>query len=86
MIGLEKTVVQQQMDATDRQIDRLVYELYRLTEEKFNIVEEGRAPKAAEFSACPIARSTNTGSKTKRVAGRIGRIPGLCNDSHSGLR
>jgi hypothetical protein len=44
MIGLEKTVVQQQMDATDRQIDRLVYELYGLTEVEINIVEGGTAP------------------------------------------
>ncbi len=30
-----------QIDATDRQIDRLVYELYGLTEEEIRIVEEG---------------------------------------------
>jgi hypothetical protein len=30
-----------QIDATDRQIDRLVYELYGLTEEEIKIVEEG---------------------------------------------
>jgi hypothetical protein len=35
----EKTVLQAQMEATDRQIDRLVYELYRLTEEEIKIVE-----------------------------------------------
>jgi hypothetical protein len=29
-----------QIDATDRQIDRLVYELYGLTEEEIRIVEE----------------------------------------------
>ncbi len=43
MIGPEKIVVQQQIDAPDRQIDWLVYELYRLIEEKINIVEEGTA-------------------------------------------
>ena len=29
-----------QIDATDRQIDQLVYELYGLTEEEVRIVEE----------------------------------------------
>jgi len=32
--------LQRQIDATDRQIDRLVYELYGLTEEEIKIVEE----------------------------------------------
>ncbi len=34
-----KTVVQRQIDATDKQIDRLVYGLYGLTEEEVGIVE-----------------------------------------------
>ena len=37
----DKTVLQRQIDATDRQIDRLVYELYELTDEEMGIVEEG---------------------------------------------
>ena len=37
----DKTVIQRQIDATDRQIDRLVYELYGLTEEEIQIVDEG---------------------------------------------
>jgi hypothetical protein len=36
-----KTVIQRQVDTTDQQIDRLVYELYGLTEEEIRIVEEG---------------------------------------------
>ena len=36
----EKTRIQRQIDATDRQIDALVYELYGLTEEEIRIVEE----------------------------------------------
>jgi hypothetical protein len=36
----EKTVVQRQIDATDRKIDELVYELYGLTEEEIKTVEE----------------------------------------------
>ena len=37
--GHEKTHIQRQLDATDRQIDRLVYELYGLTEEEIAVVE-----------------------------------------------
>ncbi|MCX6644740.1 MAG: restriction endonuclease subunit R, partial [bacterium] len=35
----EKDTIQRQIDATDRQIDLLVYELYELTEEEIGIVE-----------------------------------------------
>jgi adenine-specific DNA-methyltransferase len=38
----EKTAIQRQIDATDKQIDQLVYELYGLTEEEIKIVEGGR--------------------------------------------
>jgi len=37
--GHEQTMIQRQIDATDRQIDKLVYELYGLTEEEIAIVE-----------------------------------------------
>jgi hypothetical protein len=51
MIGLHKqlheartpqdqTGLQRRIEATDRQIDALVYELYALTEEEIGIVEE----------------------------------------------
>ncbi len=33
--------MQRQIDATDKQIDRLVYELYGLTEEEIGVVEGG---------------------------------------------
>jgi type I restriction-modification system DNA methylase subunit len=36
----EKTLLQRQIDATDRKIDELVYELYGLTDEEIKIVEE----------------------------------------------
>jgi hypothetical protein len=36
----DKTRLQREIDATDRQIDQLVYELYELTEEEIKIVEE----------------------------------------------
>jgi len=35
----DKTTLQRQIDATDRQIDRLVYELYDLTDKEIQIVE-----------------------------------------------
>lgn len=35
----EQTALQRQIEATDRQIDRFVYELYGLTEEEIRIVE-----------------------------------------------
>lgn len=38
--GHAKEALQRQIDATDRQIDRLVYELYGLTEDEIRIVEE----------------------------------------------
>ena len=38
-IERERTVIQHQIDATDRQIDQLVYELYELTDEEIEIVE-----------------------------------------------
>jgi len=36
----DQTVIQRQIDATDRQIDLLVYELYGLTDDEIKIVEE----------------------------------------------
>jgi len=41
--GHEKTLLQRQIEATDKQIDRLVYELYGLTEGEIRIVEEATA-------------------------------------------
>ncbi len=35
----EKTLFARRIDSTDRQIDKLVYELYGLTEEEIKIVE-----------------------------------------------
>jgi hypothetical protein len=42
-IEREQTVIGAQISATDRQIDRLVYELYGLTEDEIRIVEEATA-------------------------------------------
>jgi len=35
-----KSLIQRQIDATDKQIDQLVYELYGLTDKEIRIVEE----------------------------------------------
>jgi len=35
----ERTLLERQISATDREIDRLVYELYGLTEDEIKIVE-----------------------------------------------
>ncbi len=40
-ISQETTIIQRQINAADRQIDRLVYELYGLTEEEIKVVERG---------------------------------------------
>jgi hypothetical protein len=37
----DRELYQRQIDATDRQIDALVYELYALTPEEIEIVEQG---------------------------------------------
>ncbi|MBU4405046.1 MAG: N-6 DNA methylase, partial [Acidobacteria bacterium] len=39
----EKELIQRQIEATDREIDQLVYELYGLTEDEIKIVEDGTA-------------------------------------------
>ena len=36
----EKELIQRRIDATDKEIDRLVYDLYGLTEKEIRIVEE----------------------------------------------
>lgn len=38
--GHELTLIERQIDTTDRQIDQLVYELYRLTDEEIEVVEK----------------------------------------------
>jgi predicted type IV restriction endonuclease len=39
-IDHDKKFIQRRIDATDKQIDQLVYELYELTEKEIRIVEE----------------------------------------------
>ena len=38
----QKTVIQRQIDATDAEIDRLVYDLYGLTKKEIAVVEGAR--------------------------------------------
>ena len=45
----DKTLYQRQSEATDRQIDALVYELYELTEEEIAIVESGGGKELPAF-------------------------------------
>lgn len=45
LLKAQKEIIQRQIDATDAEIDRLVYELYDLTPEEIAIVE-GKAKKA----------------------------------------
>jgi hypothetical protein len=49
----EKAALQRRIDSTDRQIDRLVYELYDLTEEEIAVVE-GTATDAFSPMARPL--------------------------------
>ena len=39
----EKTVLQRQIETTDRQIDQLVYDLYGLSDDEIRLVEEATA-------------------------------------------
>jgi len=40
-VSHDQTILRRQIDATDRQIDQLVYELYGLTDDEIAIVEAG---------------------------------------------
>ena len=44
----ERTLLQRRIEAADRQIDRLVYELYDLTEEEIGIVEAASGVKESD--------------------------------------
>jgi hypothetical protein len=40
----EWTVIERRIEATDREIDRLVYDLYGLSDDEIKIVEEATQP------------------------------------------
>lgn len=54
----DKTTIERQIEATDQQIDRLVYELYGLTEDEIRIVEGASSPSApsADTAALEVHR------------------------------
>jgi hypothetical protein len=39
----QKSIIQRQIDHTDSEIDRLVYDLYDLTKEEIAIIEDGQS-------------------------------------------
>lgn len=58
----DRTRLQRQIDATDREIDRLVYDLYGLTEEEIAIVEETTVARGSEV--CENTTDEDAGSST----------------------
>jgi hypothetical protein len=56
-IERERTVIGHQISATDRQIDNLVYELYGLTEDEIQIVEEATRPDSRCCGDCDNIRT-----------------------------
>ena len=52
--GHERTAIQRQIEATDRQIDNLVYELYGLTEDEIKIVDEALSPSNIPANLDPV--------------------------------
>ncbi len=56
----DKTALQRQIHAIDRQIDRLVYELYGLTEDEIKMVEEGDFPSKLTQSVAEIENAENS--------------------------
>lgn len=63
-----QTSVQAQIDATDKQIDQIVYELYGLTPEEIRIVEEGSA--SAKVESTDVAeRYASSAIETSRPDG-----------------
>lgn len=55
--GQAKAMIQRQIDATDRQIEKLVYELYGLSENEIKVVE---GKTIGEGEAEPILANTPT--------------------------
>ena len=66
--GHEKTAIQRQIEATDRQIDNLVYELYGLTEDEIKIVNESTF--AIQYPCKPRSGPELTG--INQLGSRIG--------------
>lgn len=54
----EKTIIQRQIEAADSQIDRLVYELYGLTDKEIGIVEATAVSSTNSRSARPLGSNS----------------------------
>lgn len=52
--GPDRTICERQVNSIDTQIDRLVYELYGLTEDEIRVIEEATAPKASGSGVEPL--------------------------------
>ena len=63
----EKTALERQIAATDAQIDRLVYDLYGLTEDEIKLVEEAANDTEA-----------NQGNEGRPGAGSFFFVPFVC--------
>jgi hypothetical protein len=63
--GHEQTMIQRQIDATDRQIDKLVYELYGLTPEEIAIVEGQLNIEQGVATPCSIIAQATVGSQNR---------------------
>jgi type I restriction-modification system DNA methylase subunit len=69
-----KESLQRQIDATDGEIDKLVYELYGLTEDEIRVVEgQAQVQPAAELNGEPPAEEEWTDAKNDRRAELIER-------------
>lgn len=63
----ERNAIQRQIDATDQEIDRLVYELYGLTDDEIRIVEEATR-RAQPMSACSCSGGSLADARLTRYA------------------
>lgn len=54
----DKTVIQQQIAVTDKQIDKMAYELYDLTDEEIKMVEETTITKGIAEPTIEIIPAT----------------------------
>lgn len=72
----DRTIIERRIQATDEQIDALVYELYGLTEEEIALVKAGtsQGPRHAVAGDRGMAIGA-VGSGRVTTAGRLRRLP-----------
>jgi type I restriction-modification system DNA methylase subunit len=71
----DKTLLQRQIDATDRQIDTLVYELYGLNEAEIKIVEEATGTPSHEDAGVNVSDGDSQTSRTRTKKTRVQNRP-----------